>query len=1187
MARANDESMPQSSLGAHRLPPAPEASRAERLWRSREMLYHALNQGTTVAVVGSGCSIPLGYPSWKSFAAELIEQTLASLGSQGGQREYLRRFQDRLSSAERPDSRELMYSIGVCKRLLGGGSGKDDLYRQYLEKRFRLPDPPVDVPYNPHRALLKLPIHRFVTTNYDGELERALEKEREIEWEAFGIGASGAGPGRAARPEPPLSFTQRPTNCDQLALFALARIGAAKNRVFHCHGRYDDLDSIIATELDYQQWYLAGEAGASPTFLETLDLLFNSHPILFVGFSLGDEDLLRPLRRIGAASPERRPFRPLFALLPEAAEGEEWEHDRLFERYGLHVLPYTAPATSDPKVWGETLCAELARLEEERLEWRDRWLEKPLLRSVTVQAKPPQPYWHYRVAPGTHEILGREQVEKKVKELAGLALPESLEDGSIPDPARVIALVGPGGTGKSWHAMRLLEKLEEMNRESEKFDGFFFWSSYYADDSITGLDRLLGYIDSQGNRPASRLQRIPQCLRKKEEYKNRYLIVLDGIERLLHPTENPEVGRSNDPATRKLLEILAAPDSNSTVVLTSRLWPKELDELVPVDSRKTLERMRTKDLIDVEPFKRFDRAEVSALCSLLEGHTYALFLAAQFLGDAADEAERRKKLRRVLSSTDPDRRLAKMIELAVGALDGETPGLTLALLQRLAVFMSPVTEKTVQLCFDLAVEERISQGKATTVELPRVKNGLLAGGLLFKVAAGPTESEPAAFTVHPTVRSYVFQQDQRIERDVPPNFTLAGFTSGRAAVHPGSPATAALVRQLFDRLYAEATAELQAGREAVASQLCRSLFGIMRSRMETNTAPRWTTYHDYIRFGLRLVDLAKRLSPRLWSFREPQELKEVEDVKAPLYADEVAFLYNDVGLTLCAEGYMQDTLAVWEQGYEINRIMEGEAEVPLYSLQSQLHLGHTFLELGNLPIAAQYLEETARTNRKVGDPDYGGRILGYRALVSYYRGQFEEADRLYTKAFREIKKAGGNPRAQSFFLTHRAKLALVQDRYDKAEEYLRSSRALAASGQAVDLLAYVRTAYGGLYRQKGSWVDANAELHAALAEARRLGIRRLETEVLNGLSRLALNLGDAALARTRALAALGIANELGLGLRQTQSLLVLGMATVQVGQPRLGAAYLRLAKRLGDEQEYWLASHDAERELQALGAESG
>lgn len=1124
------------------------------------MLAHALTQGTTVAVVGSGCSTPLGYPTWKSFAAEVVDLALTAAGD-GGQRERLLRFKAKLDTP-RVESQDLMFMIGACERLFAGYPPEDNLYRRYLKEHFQPPKPRTDTGHNPYRALLELPIHRFVTTNYDCEIELALKAVRGIEWDRFGIAART---GRTANPGPYLSFTQE--GSDQLALFVLSRVGAAENMVFHCHGRYDDPESIIATELDYQRWYFSEEEDRATAFLQTFDLLLSSNPILFVGYGLRDEDLLRPLRRIAATNPERKELRPLFALLSEDSPGKDWDrHEQLFERYGLNVIPYSAPASTDPQAWGQALCAELALLKEERLRWRDGWLDKPLFRGVTVHARPPQPYRHYSVDPRGHETLGRKRVAGQLETLKEQALAG----------ARVIGLVGPGGTGKSWHAMRLLEVME---RETPPFEGFFFWSSYYADDSVTFLDRLLGYIEPRGDRSASRLTRLRACLER-----GRYLIVLDGLERLLQPADDPEEGRSNDPIIRRLLEIFAHQGSQSTLVLTSRLWPSELGASAPGIKRHTLERLRTGDLQDVEPFSWLDHAEVSALCSLLEGHAYALFLADRFIrqGQPAAAPEHFLRLRRALSSAPPDRRLASMMELAIEALDNETGGLARALLERLAVFMSPVTEETVQICFELAARQTNARD-VTAASVHQVKEKLLAGGLLFRVTSGPTERETQAFTVHPTVRSYVFQQTRQIERDVLPSFTLAGFTSGRAPVHPGSRATAKLVHELFDRLHEEAVRAADGGRTEVARGLCRNLFGVVRSRMEANTVPRWTTYPEYVRIGLRLADLVKRLSPGLWSFREPHELTEIEHAEAPLYADELAFVYNDVGLALCAEGYMPDTLAVWEQGFEINRILEGTAEIPLYTLQSQLHMGHTFLELGNLPVAAQYLEETARTNHRVSDRDYGGRILGYQALIRYYQGHFEEADAMFRKALAILKKAGGNPRAQSFFLSHWAKLAITAGHFDKAAEYVGSSRALAASGQAQDLLAYARTAQGRLYREQGAFAMANAEYHAALTDARRLGIRRLEAEILTGLARLALRLEDAALARRRAMAALGIANELGLGLRQTQSMLVLGVATARAGQPQLGRAYVRLAKQLGNEQEYWLRSREAEEHLQKLG----
>lgn len=47
---------------------------------------------------------------------------------------------------------------------------------------------------------------------------------------------------------------------------------------------------------------------------------------------------------------------------------------------------------------------------------------------------------------------------------------------------------------------------------------------------------------------------------------------------------------------------------------------------------------------------------------------------------------------------------------------------------------------------------------------------------------------------------------------------------------------------------------------------------------------------------------------------------------------------------------------------------------------------------------------------------------------------------------------------------------------------------------------------------------------------------------------------------------------------------VLGLATLEVGQRELGIAYLKNARRLADRQEYWLRMREAEEELYRLGA---
>ncbi|HEX4961902.1 MAG TPA: hypothetical protein VF173_13755 [Thermoanaerobaculia bacterium] len=103
-----------------------------------------------------------------------------------------------------------------------------------------------------------------------------------------------------------------------------------------------------------------------------------------------------------------------------------------------------------------------------------------------------------------------------------------------------------------------------------------------------------------------------------------------------------------------------------------------------------------------------------------------------------------------------------------------------------------------------------------------------------------------------------------------------------------------------------------------------------------------------------------------------------------------------------------------------------------------------------------------------------------------------------------------------------------------------------------------------------------------LKEAQRIGIRKLETRALTALARLALNQKDADSAHGYALHSLRLANQMGLGIRQTHSLVVLGLTTLALDERDLGIAFLRQAKKLADSQEYWARSREAENKLQEL-----
>ncbi len=1143
-------------FGAHKLDLEPGATRDDRIRRARDMLSRVLNLRTAVAFVGAGCSVQLGYPTWTQFASLLVSHAIENCPS-GSELKALQRFQAQLEAGP-VKPHQIMFILGECRKSFEQNNKMNDYYK-FLRTTFK-PRPNRLNTLNPYNALLELRIKRFITTNYDREIEIALVKNGLVPREEFGLHRKPGTSSVAHR-----DFTQESEFNDQLALFALSKVEEADYMVFHCHGHYNRPESLVVTEDDYQRWYLAQERAGAVAFRQTVSLLFGSNPVLFVGYGLGDDDLLGTLRMFNSVEPERKSSRPLFALLPERVEGEDDDDHRFYyERYGVNVIPYQARTAEERS---RALFEALQTLKHNWTEWRAGWLQKPRIRKIRIESKPPDAYHHYPMASGTEmPNFGGDRVRNLLEDLR-----QEAETGT-----KLIALVGAGGTGKSWHAQQLMEVVQ---RGGTRFRGFFFWSSYYADDSLTGLDRALCYMGRESG-AGSRIDRFEECLRDPAKP---CFLVFDGIERFLRPTTNPEEGSAFDPNTSSFLAAMAHKDNHSTVVLTSRLWPEVFN--LPQFAESKIRRMRvplftTADVEDVPPFRWFENREhVSALCSLLNGHIYGLVLAARMLNAAGKSGahECLQQIRRALSDTSPHARTSRMIREAIDVIDEEWNGLALKLLERLAVFMRPVTDVTLEICIDSAVREvKLPEGKD-----PRsLVDVLLCRSLLHRVYGS---ADRYSYTVHPIVRGYVYQRIHRASTDLIPNFTLPGFTAGTATVDPGSsPESAVVVKDIFDRLQVRAEQARGENESRVARELCRAAFGVVRSRMEANTSPRWTTYDSYLRILVKVGNLAKMLSPSLWDYAERHDIHSVEDKVGPFYADELAWLYNEIGLTCYAEGSMLDAHAVWEQGYEINRVIDSFEEGGRYLFQSLCNLGAVYVHYGHLNTAEIYLREAEQVNYHLGDEDHAGRITGYLGLVQHLRGDLQQADDKYETAVRQLREAR-NPRAESIFQRHRADLKIQQNDFNAAGCCIQISRSLAEAESYPELIAYSRLSLGHLYRRQEEYAKAQREYNVVYDTGRRIGMRRLQAEALTELSRLAYDLGDAQLASKRAIESLRIANELVLGLRQTHDLVVLGRATIETGQPELGVAYLKHAKKLAERQEYRLRAYETEECLQKYG----
>lgn len=1307
----------------------PNASFDERQEHIQNMLARYLNLGTVVALIGAGASIPLGYPSWTKFAINTLKEACNWI-KDADRLGAIERYIDYLDN-ERGHELSAQVILGECERLWDehlkqqpskGGDPPTNFRRsiknhfEEMHKKFSkvvkvgqasvTPKNKLDENYNPYLALLKLPIRRFVTTNYDLEIERALLINGDVP-RPWRDGKRGdASIEEIVEWTKGKSFSQKGKYCDEMSKFPLARYDNNRDMVFHCHGRLDDIDSCIITERDYQRWYLKSTPDYIP-FRQTLDVTLSSNPILIIGYGLGDIDLMRWLRMITANRSEDRIRNPLFCInyISEYVFKTKWmedvslveaECDALYLKYGLHVIPVYEHVTRRE---GEktTLCHTLSDLTDRWKGWWDGLLLKPKFRTTPTRNFGDTGYYHYKIDfdKSKHTIPSiREKLKVKLERRLNLI------DNDKPGLAVV---VGDGGAGKSWSVQKYLLEKEEEYKDSDQEGEFIFWSSYYANDVLTGIDRLIEFLSRhKSNGPDAEVElneaaedRFEKLIRLFREQKQKHMvIVFDGIEKLLTPDRVRTDGQSISPEVEKFFRIISGNFQNGktaagkkesgeegeketgeeaangqfscNIILTTRLFP--LDILPAFDNNKskeqnyeeqqalrkrveiistrcwkedllgegeytTLEGQRV-ELPGIDTFKNLysgntekRKAKISSLCSLVNGHVFCIALIRGILEDydppnedngrkegrdvklkPAEKEEKLDELERRIANTPIDRRVYRVIREAIAHLDtayydGQGQ-IVQHFIERISLFMHPVRKEVAKVCLQEA-EDKIGLGTSDDdkieSKLDQLLEDLVEKNLLqlvfLKIKQGPADVAEWGYVVHPLVRNFVHQTLHKSLFTSLPSLQLSGITT-MEVVDPGARDSGVLVtKSLFNRLCEDAVRPYKPMRgekgasllneeeQRIHSDLCRGAFSILRSRFCANTVTRWGDYRDYLKLIVKLYDTTKTVSQEVWTHHEPTRDGNVytkSETPAPLYADELAWVYNEIGLTSISMGHVLNAIPFREQGLEISRLIDNDRD-GRYLFQAEFNLSTAYIFLGRLSFAMEYLKRAFVIGNRLHDAELISRTKAYLAFIKYLQGSLEEADKDFNDSYTGLEN---NPRARGVFYCYHGEVLLKLNRPDEAKVKIDQSRHIGEAEFYPDLIAYARLADANLLMKRGKYDKAQNEYSFVLKEAQRTRLRRLESGALSGMSRLAYRLNDLEVAKQRAIESLKISNEYALCLHQTIGLVVLGKALVKEGTQRdLGIACLKTARDIANSQGYFLRKNEADQALQELKVE--
>jgi hypothetical protein len=261
-------------------------------------LVELVRSQRALAFVGAGVTLPLGYPDWDG----LIERLAAEVKTVVGEEIQSNGLRLTVSQVLREFRKERLLQAQILKQSLA------EKYFSVMSELFG----PKERRIAPITDLVTLPFKHLLTSNYDPALEQHHAPANEPEPICLHHKSAG-------------QFITRFTQ------------DGYTRRVVHVHGRYDEPQHIILTEEDYGAYVL------SPV----VDQFWRSVPVnaslVFVGFSLGDNDLLYGFRRLQMILQETNDMKDPrhFVILP--LDDEEKENSvavPLRMRYGIEPVFY-------------------------------------------------------------------------------------------------------------------------------------------------------------------------------------------------------------------------------------------------------------------------------------------------------------------------------------------------------------------------------------------------------------------------------------------------------------------------------------------------------------------------------------------------------------------------------------------------------------------------------------------------------------------------------------------------------------------------------------------------------------------------------------------------------------------------------------------------------------------------------
>ena len=659
---------------------------------------------------------------------------------------------------------------------------------------------------------------------------------------------------------------------------------------------------------------------------------------------------------------------------------------------------------------------------------------------------PPQPYFAHPY-PLQKNFTGR-VAERNM-------LTEWLTKGRHP----MLALNAIGGMGKtalSWYWIQ-----EDVIKGGLSPHGIIWWSFYEKESSFENFLKHAilyvtgGRIDPDGLQSTKEKMSVLQGIL----YNNEYLLVLDGVERVLRayynlgsPYQGDEVKIDErgeyrsfiDPNLGDFIRMLASGYPQTKTLLTSRLFPKELDDLEGC-IKKDLTQLDKDDAVDF--FKRQGvkgtRAKIEEVCSAYGFHPLCLrLLSVMIVHDMKYEGDIK-----AWTKHNPVPKLVPkehhILELAYDSLDKKKQ----RFISRLSAFRNPMDYDTISIFNAFESEEKFNDVLIELVER----------GMLFR------DEKSNKFDLHPIVRRYCY--DRLWDKKGVHSLLMDYFAAIPEPEKIDSVDDLAPVIELYHHT-------IRTGRYDEALHL-------FYDRLVTPL---------YFGFGAyqAIIELLRALFPD-GEDKLPRLKKESDQ------AWTLSILANSYSLS----GQPRRVISFFELAIGIDEKQNNKMNLAI----GLGNLADAQMKIGELDAAESSLRQRKGICYEIADEfedAIGHRELG---LLHTYLGKFEESGNELTSAltlFTKLDKA----QSQCVVWAYRSIRSLLMSNVEEALRSAQKARELADVENVEKDIIRAEYLLGASHLMKGNFVEAEKHLTEALTRDRKINLVELEPNILLEFAKL-------------------------------------------------------------------------------------